>query len=389
MRFKNIRDIKNIRGKRILVRVDFNCSVKKGKVIENERIKAHSETLNFLKRRGARVIVIAHQGSKGESDFVCLEQHSKILNKYVKNRFVKEVIGEKVWEGVNSIKDGEILLLDNVRFVDDEFKPSKDNSLIQFFKEVGVDYFVQDAFSVCHREQTSIVSLPLAFPSFIGLVMERELENLEKLNTRLNKALFVLGGVKVKDITSLLNHRKIISTGRLALYGLTSKGIDLGVESKEVKKDKESYDKIKKNSNNLILPEYLGVYYNGKRKDMSLGEMPVNRKIYDIGKESADYFSRIILSLGKNEAVFYKGAPGNFEVKGFDYGSKKILDALSKTKAFVIISGGSGSDALKKFGLKKDDFDYISLSGGALVKYISGEKLVGLDALEKSRSIFC
>jgi phosphoglycerate kinase len=115
---------------------------------------------------------------------------------------------------------------------------------------------------------------------------------------------------------------------------------------------------------------------------MSLGEMPVNKKIYDIGKESADYFSRIILSLGENEAIFYKGAPGNFEVKGFDYGSKKILDALSKTKAFVIISGGSGSDALKKFGLKKDDFDYISLSGGALVKYISGEKLEGLEALK-------
>ena len=211
--------------------------------------------------------------------------------------------------------------------------------------------------------------------------MEKELDNADKIKRKSKKALFILGGLKVKDVISLIKYKNIIATGRVAFYGLTASGINLGLESKSVLKDKENLKHVKDNIKNLILPSDLAVDYNGKRKDTDLGEFPVNRNIFDIGKNSTDNFAARILKLKGTNVVFYKGAPGNFETHGFDYGTKKILNALAKTKAYTILSGGSGSDALNKFGLKKKDFDYVSLAGGALVKYISGEKLPGLKAL--------
>ncbi|MDO8467904.1 MAG: phosphoglycerate kinase [Nanoarchaeota archaeon] len=376
-----ITKIKNLRGKKVLVRVDLNCTVVKGRVIESDRIKAHAETLKYLKKKGAKVVVLAHQGEKGGKDLICLEQHARLLNKYVKIKFVDQVFGEKAWEAMNSLKNGDAILLDNVRFVKEEYEPSEDNGFVQFMKQENFDYFVQDAFSVCHRNQTSVVSFPRVITPTIGLVMEKELENAYKIKRKSKNALFILGGLKVKDVVSLIKYKNIIATGRVAFYGLTADGIDLGKESKEVLKDKENLKHVKDNIKNLILPSDLAVDFNGRRKDTDLGEFPVNRNIFDIGKNSANEFAAHILKLKSTDVVFYKGAPGNFETHGFDYGTKKILNALAKTKAYTILSGGSGSDALNKFGLRKKNFNYISLSGGALVRYIAGEKLPGLEAL--------
>lgn len=378
---KSLSSLTDLKGKLVLVRSDLNSSVQKGRVIESPRIQAASKTISFLQKKGARVVVLAHQGSPGKKDCVSLRAHARFLRKYTTISFVSDVVGEQAAKRIASLKNCGAVLLENVRFLEDETTPrKKSSSLVTFFRKIGVNYYVNDAFSVCHRDQTSISVLPQYFPSFPGLLLEKELSSLDRLNKKSQNALFVLGGLKVEDIVSLID-RRILATGMLCLYGLTARGIPLGRMTTEIQKDKKNLLKVKKHLKTMTLPEDLAISHNGKRKDLPLSSFPQPTLIPDIGQKTADTYAKIILSLKKTDTVFYKGAPGNFEAREFSYGTKTILQALSKTKAYTIISGGSGSDALKKFGVSEKSFDHLSLSGGALVKYIAGENLPGLDAL--------
>lgn len=365
-----------LKDKKILLRIDVNCSVKNGKIIENDRLKASAETIKFLINKKARVVVLAHQGSPDKDDFISLKQHSKILNKYVKLKFVSELVGEKSWQEINSLKSGEALLLENVRFLKDEFKPSLNNSISIFFKEVGFDYYVNDAFSVSHRNQTSIVSLSQIFPGLMGLNLEKEINNLNQLRKLSKSSLFILGGVKLEDISLLLNKKKILSTGRLAIVALKVKGYDLGKHNQVTKKE---IDLVKPYIKNITLPLDLAIDFNGKRKEIDVKDLPANGKILDLGMKTLESYKKEIT---KSKAIFFKGAVGRIEQNGFDIGSRMILQAISNSKAFSVISGGSSLDSLKKFKIDKRKFSYISLSGGALIHYVSGKKLPGLDILD-------
>jgi phosphoglycerate kinase len=379
----NIKQIRNLKGKKVLIRIDLNCSIKEGKIIESPRIKAHSESLKFLKNKGARVVVIAHQGSVGKSDCINLEQHSKLLNKYVKIKFVNEIIGEKSWEGINNLKNGEILLLENIRFLKEEIKVSNNNSFVNFMKEIGFDYFVNDAFSVSHRNQTSVVSFAEIFPSVVGLVMEKELINLDKLKTKLNEGLLILGGVKIKDIAELIGKGKVLPGGKLAPLYIMASGKKLGYEDSNLSEYKGIFlRKIKKNLNKAIIPIDLAVEMNLNREDVKLDMFPLNYEVLDLGSESIKIYKE---EIKKAKAIFVKGSIGMIEKKGFDYGTREILKAVSDSKAFSVIAGGSSSDALKKFGISERKFNYISLSGGALVHYLAGKKLPGIEALKKNK----
>src|SRR3989344_1385392 len=200
MKFKTLDDF-NFKGKRVLVRSDLNSEVDNGKVIEGERIKESAKTIKELMRKKAKVVVMAHQGRKGDKDFTDLRQHAKLLNKYVKIKFVLDVIGDRALEEIEKLKDGEALLLDNIRNLDEEMKPSDDNVIVNKLRGL-FDIYINDAFSVSHRVQTSIVSFPKFLDSGIGRVMQRELESLEKI--KINECLFLLGGTKVEDEIVLL-----------------------------------------------------------------------------------------------------------------------------------------------------------------------------------------
>ena len=206
MGFKTLNDF-NFKGKRVLVRSDLNSPISDNGVVLNDRIIESAKTISELKRKGAKVVVLAHQGQGGRADFVSLQGHVKLLNKFVKIRFVKDIFGEKALEEIDNLKSGDALLLENVRFSEEEFRPDR-SKIVRTLKN-KFDYYVNDAFSVCHREHASIVGFPRFLPSLIGRLMEKELKNLDKIKG--SGKLFILGGNKVEDVMLLIKEKNILS----------------------------------------------------------------------------------------------------------------------------------------------------------------------------------
>jgi phosphoglycerate kinase len=372
-----------LNGKFVLLRVDINSDVVGGKVIISERIKECVKTIRYLKEKKARVVVLAHQGNVGKSDFVGLGQHAKFISKFVKVRFVKDVVGEKAQKSIKSLKDGEVLLLDNVRFVDDEFNPDKkDNLLIKNLVPL-FDFYVNDAFSVCHRNHTSIVGFPKYLESVCGLLLEKELNALKKVSMK--GAVYILGGAKPESNVKLLKGNKVLSCGFFGQICLISKGKDLGFQNEFLKKEalvkgdyKELLKNIKKKLKNVEMPVDFAVRVNNKRKEFLLSEFPLGYQIDDIGERTIEKYIKIIK---KVPAVYMKGPAGYASDKIFSKGTISLLRAVLESKAFSLVGGGHLSDAIYKYKLPVKRFNHISLSGGALLDYIAGEKLVGLKAL--------
>ncbi len=370
----------NFRGKKVLLRTDVNSDVKEGKVLMSERIKEAAISIKELKKKKAKVVVIAHQGNPGKSDFLSLKQHAKLLNKFVKIKFIEDVIGDKAINAIDKLKDGEAILLDNLRFIDDEFDPEKDkNKLIENFKK-RFDYYVNDAFSVCHRNQTSIVLFPKIFKSCAGRVLEREVNALKKI--KLKECLYILGGAKPADNIKLLKGNKVLSCGLFGQVCLIAKGKNLGAQNDYLEKEKilnyEILKEIKPKLKHVYTPFDFAVKIKNKRVEVNLHHFPNHFEIFDIGSKTIEKYTR---EIKKAKAIYMKGPAGDCSSEGFCKGTFAILKAVSECKGFTLIGGGHLSDAIRDSKIPKSKFDHISLSGGALLSYIAGEKLPGLVAL--------
>ena len=372
-------DSYNFAGKSVLVRADLNSPVVKGRVLMNDRIKESATTIKELKRKKAKVVVLAHQSRKGERDFISLEQHSKLLNKFVKVKFVDEIIGKKAVAEINKLKEGEVLLLENVRFEDDEFRPSTRNKIVKTLALL-FDFYVNDAFSVSHREQTSVVSFPKLLKSCVGRLMQKEIEALDKI--KLKNCLFVLGGVKMDEIIQFVDgKRKILAGGLLGPLILFVNGQRFGETEKYL--DKKYFGKLKNVKNVAPAVDY-AFDVGAKRKEMTLDELPCKYRALDIGSKSIEIF---IGEIKKAKCVFLKGPMGMYEDERFAEGTRKILKAVVQSKAFSVLGGGHTENALKSLGFRKKDFGYVSLSGGATVEYILGKKLPGVEMLRKRKRL--
>lgn len=370
----------NLNGKTVLLRVDINCTVIKNKVLMSERIKEAAKTIIFLKKKKSKVIILAHQGRPESSDYTSMEQHARLLSKITKVKFIKDILGKRAEQAIKQIKPGEAILLDNIRSIKDEFEPGK-NSIINFFAPL-IDVYVNDAFSVCHRNQTSIVSFPNFFPSFPGLSLEKELNALKKINVK--SSLYILGGAKPEDNLKLLkNQSKILTAGTFGLYCLLAKGYRLGAREEFLKKNKNFNSiiaEIKKHISKIQTPIDLGIDFHGKRKEIALNELPTKYFIPDIGTKTIQLYSK---EINKAKSVFMKGPAGFYTT--FPTGTNKILEAIAKSNAFSLMGGGHLSEAINRSKISKNKFSHISLSGGALISYIAGEKLPGIEALKKGK----
>ena len=375
MKFKTLDDF-NFLGKKVLVRSDLNSEVNKGKVVLGERIIESAKTIAELKKKGARVVVLSHQGRPEKKDFTSLEQHANLLGKYTKIRFVKGILGKNAIEEIRNLKNGEAILLDNIRKLKEEFNPGRDNLIVKVLGK-EFDYYVNDSFSVSHRNQASVVGFPKVLRSCIGRLMQKEIESLNKVRTR--KGLFILGGNKPEDNILLMNKGRVATCGTFGELCLMAKGYNLGAKSKVLGKDRGVLEKIKKSVLGVRTPIDLAVSVKGKRKEISLDELPSKYMSYDIGSRTIKLYSQLIKEA---DAIFMKGPAGMFETKGFDKGTKEILEAISKTKGFSVLGGGNLNSALSKFKINKNRFGYVSLSGGATIYYLAGMKLPGLEALK-------
>ncbi|WXG39979.1 MAG: phosphoglycerate kinase [Candidatus Freyarchaeum deiterrae] len=390
-------------GKTVLLRVDFNSAVDPNTkaILDDSRIRDHVPTLKELVKKGAKVVVLAHQGRKGDYDFISLEPHAKILGKLLGKPvgFVDDVYGDKAKNAIKNLKKGDILVLQNVRFTPDEkadLPPEKlaDTDMVRTLSKLA-DYYVNDAFSAAHRADASLVAFDQVLPAMAGRLMERELENLEKVSKDPEKpSVYVLGGTKVEDTFTIVKYvleeniaTNVLTTGLVANTYLLAEGHDLGeVNNSLIEKKghltylspiKEVLDKFR---DKIELPEDLAYDDGGKRVEIDVEKLPVEKPIKDIGSKSIEKYSKIIQNA---KTIVCNGPPGMFEEQNFEMGTKKIFQAITQSKAFSLVGGGHTTAALRKYGLEKK-VSYSTTAGGAFISYLSGEKLPAVEALKEA-----
>lgn len=374
-RFRTLDDF-DLKGKRVLVRVDFNSPLKKGKVQMNDRIREHAKTLKEISRKGAKAVVLAHQSRPGDDDYLeSMSQHANLASKFIRIAYVDDLLGTKAQNKIKTMKPGQVLLLKNVRSLEEEFKPSPNNRIVKILAPL-FDLFVNDAFSVSHRDQASVTGFA-SLPSCMGRLMERELTAVKNLQSK--NMIYVLGGAKPEDNIILAKNprvKKVLSTGIFSLLCLSAKGQKLGKEDEIL--DKKLVPEIRKIAKKIETPVDLAINEKG-RKEIGLENLPVQKEILDIGTKTIQKYSD---EIAKSKTIFLKGPAGKFEEKGFEKGTVELLKAIARSDCFSLIGGGHSSHVMESFSLSKDKFSHVSLAGGALIAYLAGERLPGLEAIK-------
>jgi phosphoglycerate kinase len=392
------------KGKTALVRVDFNSPInpETKRILDNTRIKAHGiTTIKELAQKGAKVVILAHQGRLGDPDFTPLNQHAEILGKILGKsvKYVDDVFGEKAQKAIKGLRNGEILVLENVRTFSEEQKKGtpEDHAKTEFVKKLAplADVFVNDAFAAAHRAHASIVGFTAVLPSVAGRIMERELEALGRvLRSPEKPCIYILGGAKADDSPKISEY---VLENEIADYVLTggvtghlfmaAKGINLGKRNIEFLEKKKLMGLIpgiinlmKIYPSKVEMPVDLAVEMDGKRKEISVTDLPTKYPIYDIGEKTVKKYSDLIRSA---KSIVISGPLGVFENKEFVKGTKETLEAIATSKAFSLIGGGHTIAAVEELGLTKK-MGYVSTAGGALIEFLMGEKLPGVVALEKA-----
>ncbi len=401
----SIRTIDSIdaKGKTIIVRVDVNSPLdpKTNLIIDDSRIRLHSETLNELADKQARVVVIAHQGRKGDADFTDLRQHSELIKRYTNHnvQFTQNVIGQEAIESIKGLRAGDILFLNNVRLLDEETRdlPPEQHakgSLVSSLSPLA-NYFVNDAFAAAHRSHASIVGFTRVLPSVAGRVMERELRALQKVYESPEKpCIYVLGGAKPKETFNVIEHvldkqkaDDVLIGGMISTVFYKASGEDIGeLNSKElidkgfasmVEKARRIWEKY---HDKIVLPLDVAVDLEERRVEISRRQFPPSAPIRDIGTDSVTLFSRIARY---SRTLVMNGPLGLFENEAFSLGTVEFLRSLKGSSAYSVLGGGHSVAALEKYGLTSF-VSYVSSAGGAMITYLSGEKLPGVEALRSS-----
>jgi phosphoglycerate kinase len=402
-KYLTIDDVK-VKDKVVLVRVDFNSPVdpETKKVLDDTRIRAHGETtIKELAEKGAKVVVLAHQGRKGDPDFIPLKQHAEILSKVLGKpvKYIDDVFGEKAQKAIKELKSGEILVLDNVRNFAGETKEGKpeDHAKTELVKTLAplADLFVNDAFAAAHRAHVSMVGFTAVLPSVAGRIMERELKSLSKVLENPEKpCVYVLGGAKADDSLEISKYvlengiaDHVLTGGVVGQVFLAAKDIDLGKPNMDFLKEKNLTDLLpgikelmKKYTEKIKTPKDLAAEVDGKRKEISVDDLPVNYPTFDIGPKTVEEYSKIIR---KAKSIVVSGPMGVYERAEFAFGTQKIFEEIANSKAFSLAGGGHTIAALQEFGLS-NKISYVSTAGGALIEFLMGKKLPGVVALEKA-----
>ncbi|MEM4215883.1 MAG: phosphoglycerate kinase [Candidatus Anstonellales archaeon] len=389
---KSVYDV-DLKGKVVIKRIDLNSPVSNGEVLPNPRIREHAKSVRELSDVGAKIVLLSHQGAPGDEDFITLKQHAQLLAEEVGKpvKFVPDVCGEEAKKAIKELKDGEIVLLENVRFAEDEMK-EESVSEAKIVKELSplADYFILDALSVSHRKHASVVGFGEKLPVLAGRTLIKELEALDKVSKG-EDVVFVMGGSKVKDSLKIMKKQlngknKFLLGGVIANLFLYAEGNDIGASMGYlITNDMMKYvDEVKeimaKHREEIFLPVDVAVKTEtGEKEIVKVGEK-IRGEILDIGPETVKKYSKIIK---KAKYIVMNGPMGMYEVLDFSFGTEDVLRAITESKGFSLIGGGHTTNALELFGLDESKFGYISLSGKAFLRYLGGEELVGVEMLRK------
>jgi phosphoglycerate kinase len=393
LQFKTLDDV-DIIGKRVLIRVDMNCSVDPDtkEITDDSRIVAILPTLRELSK--SKTVLMAHQGRPGSDDFISLEAHTRILRKYGLNAsFVDDIFGDKAKAAIQRVKIGEILVLQNVRYFDGELKkaPPEEVAKEPLVQELYplFDLFVNDAFGAAHRSQASIVGFTTVLPSVAGRLVEKEIRTLtDATATDQHPWTLVLGGAKVADKVETLG--KLLAVDRVdnALIGgllgtlfLIAKGLISEEYAKPIKGFEGALTTAKellaKYPDVIILPEDAAVERDGERFECEFSQMGGN-PFFDIGPRTTKRYVETILG---SAVVFANGPMGLFEKDAFAKGTSEVLDAIADCEGITVVGGGHMGAMAQSKGLQ-GRISHISTGGGATINFLTGKKLDLILALE-------
>lgn len=392
MKIKSIKQIKDLQGVRVLVRVDFNVPLKNGRVLDDYKIVKSIPNIKYLLSQGAAVILMSHLGRPKKFD-------SKLSLKPIKTRLEK-LLGKKVKffdlkkfeearKESNKLKPGELALIENIRFY-----PGEEKNDVNFIKQLASlgDVFVLDGFAVAHRSSSSVSGLSKYLPAYAGILLNEEISGLSKILKPKKPFVVIIGGAKIGTKLPLI--KKFLPKAKYILVGggisntcLWAQGIKVGssLVDKEMAKEAMRYAKKRK----LIFPvDYVVGEINGKNVEVvKANELNIKDKkkaIYDIGPETVRFYSHLIK---RARTLVWNGAMGYFEQPVYRHGTysiARLFVARSKGIAFGVTGGGETEEVIKNLELDKY-VDLVSTGGGALLEFLSGKKLPGIEALKKSK----
>lgn len=386
----SIKDI-DVKGKRVFCRVDFNVPMQNGVITDDTRVRAALPTIKYLVEQGAKVILASHMGRpKGQvNEDMRLTPVSKKLSELLGKEVAKadEAYGEAVEAEIAKMNDGDILLLENVRFYPGEEK--NDPELAKAFANLA-DIFVNDAFGAAHRAHASTEGIAKFIPAVSGFLMQKELDVLGKAMSNPERPFTaIIGGAKVKDkigvIENLLDKvDNLIIGGGLAYTFIKAQGHEIGtslLEEDKIELAKSFMEKAKEKGvkfympiDAVIAPEF---GENVECKPVDIDSIPADWMSLDIGPKTAALYADVIKN---SKLVIWNGPMGVFEFDKFANGTKAVAEALANSDAYSVIGGGDSAAAAEKFKLA-DKMSHISTGGGASLEFIEGKELPGVVAL--------
>lgn len=411
VKIKSIEEF-NYEGKTVLLRLDINSPIDPvtKKIVSENRINKSLPTLNYLINHGAKIAIIAHQGDTLDyQNLIPMKEHAEIFTKKLGRevKYIDDVCGPAAKEAVKGLKNGELVLLGNLRYLTEEvstfendvkLKPDEmlDTYLVRSLAPI-VDCYVNDAFSAAHRNCPSMTAFQEILPTASGLLMFKEISALIKVMKCPEKpSVFVLGGLKISDAFGMMKPvlengtaDKILACGVTGHIMLIAKGYDIGESSLNFIKNrsldvfiKPAKEYLEKYPDKIVYPVDLAYEAQGKREEVSIEKLPQNQMFMDIGHRTIDKFQSIINEAG---AIFVNGPAGVYENKIFEDGTKAIWQCIGEAKGYSVIGGGDTVSAAQKF-IDTKKINYVCTAGGAMVRFLSGKKLPLIEAMEKAYS---
>jgi phosphoglycerate kinase len=391
----------NLQGKRVLVRSDLNVPLDGSTITDDGRVRASVPTIRALADAGARVVVVAHLGRpKGEPDPAyslgpVAERLGELLGSEV--AFATDTVGESATETVAGLQDGQVAVLENVRFNPGETS-KEDEIRMAFASELAklADAFVSDGFGVVHRKQASVYDVAQLLPHAMGQLVATEIDVLRRLTVDPERPyVVVLGGSKVSDklgvIDNLLTKAdKLLIGGGMVFTFLAARGYEVGkslLEEDQVQICRDYLERAGETGVEIVLPTDVVVdteFPSGDREPqpqvVPASEIPADSLGLDIGPESGAAFAA---ELADAATVFWNGPMGVFEVDAFAEGTRAVADALTKGSGLSVVGGGDSAAAVRKLGFDESAFGHISTGGGASLEYLEGKELPGIAVLER------
>lgn len=391
MNKKSVKDV-DVKGKRVFCRVDFNVPMKDGQITDETRIRAALPTIQYLIEQGAKIILASHLGRpKGMVNeemrlTPVAKRLSELLGKEVKK--TDEAYGDTVKSVIDSMNEGDVLLLENVRFYPGEEK--NDPELAKAFAELA-DVYVNDAFGAAHRAHASTEGIAHYLPAVSGFLMEKEIEVLGKALSNPDRPFTaIIGGAKVKDKIGVIENLlekvdNLIIGGGLAYTFVKAMGHEIGkslLEEDKIELAKSFMEKAEQKGVKFYMPVDAIVADNfsadANTKVVPIEEIPSDWQALDIGPKTREIYKDVIQ---KSKLVIWNGPMGVFEIDKFAEGTKAVAEALAEAKdTYSVIGGGDSAAAVEKFGFA-DKMSHISTGGGASLEFMEGKQLPGVVAL--------